>query len=306
MSNIAALNQRYGIPGQVGFTVGPDGLVMAELANRHGTATVSLQGGQLLSWAPHGSRPVIWLSPAAVLAPGKAIRGGVPVCWPWFGPHPTQPGWPAHGIARTSPWEVIATRVTESGDTHLVLRLMWSDASRALWPYPCQLEIGIGLGAALAIELVTRNTGNEPVTVGEALHTYFEVGDIRRIAVQGLDACHYIDKVDGGRRKRQDGSVSFSAETDRVYLDTEADCWIDDPDLQRRIRISKRGSRSTVVWNPWREKAAGMGDLGEEAYRNMVCVESANAADNLVTIAAGTEHRLAAVYGIEALPGVKP
>jgi len=306
MTNISILKQRYGIPGQVDFTVGPDGLVMAELANRHGAATVSLQGGQLLSWTPHGGRPVIWLSPAAVLAPGKAIRGGVPVCWLWFGPHPAQSGRPAHGIARTSPWAVSAARITESGETHLALRLEWSDATRVLWPYSTEFEIGISLGAALSIELVTRNIGEKPVTLAEALHAYFQVGDIRRIAVQGLDACQYLDKVDGGNRKRQDGAVGFSGETDRIYLDTEADCLIDDPDLQRRIRISKRGSRSTVVWNPWREKAAGMGDLGEEAYRNMVCVESANAADNVVTVAAGAEHRLAAIYKLEALPGVKP
>ena len=157
------------------------------------------------------------------------------------------------------------------------------------------------LGAALEIDLVTRNGGGAPITIGEALHTYFEVSDVRRIAIQGLHGCWYLDKTDGGKRKRQSGGVTIDGETDRVYLDTVAECTIDDPGLKRRIRISKHGSRSTVVWNPWHEKAVKMGDLGDGAYLNMVCVESANAADNPVTIAPGDEHRLAVNYRLEAL-----
>jgi D-hexose-6-phosphate mutarotase len=154
----------------------------------------------------------------------------------------------------------------------------------------------------LEIELITRNTGVTPITVSEALHTYFQVGDVREIAVNGLDGCEYLDKVDGYKRKQQAGPVTFSGELDRVYLDTVTDCLIDDPGLNRRIRITKRGSRSTVVWNPWSEKAAKMGDLGGDGFLKMVCVESANAADNLVTISSGEEHRLGVIYRLEALP----
>lgn len=301
MANIAALNERYGLSGQVIFKESSGGMVLAEVINGHSSGTIALQGGHLMNWTPRGSRPVIWLSPAAILAPGKSIRGGVPVCWPWFGPHPTEAAFPAHGFARTQPWEVFASESLENGDTRLALRLIQSDKTRSQWPHPCQLEIHMVLGAALEISLVTRNSGDAPVTIGEALHTYFEVSDVHRIAIEGLDGCWYLDKVDGGERKRQTGAVTFDGETDRIYLDTAAECALNDPGLKRRISISKRGSRSTVVWNPWLDKAAKMKDMGEEGYLNMVCVESANAADNLVTIAPGEEHRLAVSYRIKSL-----
>jgi glucose-6-phosphate 1-epimerase len=197
---------------------------------------------------------------------------------------------------------VIAVEEAGAGGTRLILNLEQNDAARQYWPYSSELRMCVSLGAALEIELNTRNTGMTPIIIGEALHTYFEVSDAREITVHGLDGCEYIDKVDDGKRKRQLGPVTFSGETDRVYLDTVDDCLIDDPGLNRRIRISKQGSRSTVIWNPWREKAAKMGDLGEEGYLNMVCVESANAADNVVSIAAGNEHRLRVTYRLEPLP----
>ena len=160
----------------------------------------------------------------------------------------------------------------------------------------------VTVGRTLALDLVTRNTGKEPIVIGDALHTYFEVSDIRNVTIRGLEDCPYIDKMDNGSRKRQEGPVTIGAETDRIYLDSTADCLIEDPGLKRRIRIAKRGSRSTVVWNPWIEKAAKMGDFGENGYLNMVCVESANAAEDVVTVAPGGAHSLQVVYGVERLP----
>ena len=157
------------------------------------------------------------------------------------------------------------------------------------------------MGATLELDLVTRNTGDAPFTLGAALHTYFAVSDIRHIAVRGLEACDYLDKVDAGRRKQQSGPVTFSGETDRIYLDTDADVLIEDPGWQRRIRIAKGGSRSTVVWNPWIEKADRMGDLGEEGYLSMVCVETANAADDVVTVMPAAEHHLWTRFSVESL-----
>ncbi len=301
MKNAAVLNERFGIAGRVNFKEAPGGFVTAEMANDYGTASVALQGGHVMDWTPRDGRAVLWMSRAAVLAPGKSIRGGVPVCWPWFGSHAVNAAFPAHGFARTSPWEVVATRSMPSGETRLVLRLVQNAAQGVQWPYLSQLEIGITLGPALAIDLITRNNSDEVIIIGEALHTYFAVSDVRRIVVQGLEGCCYLDKVDDGRRKRQAGAVRFDGEIDRVYLDTLADCLIDDPILRRRIRIAKLGSHSTVVWNPWHEKAAKMGDLGENGYLNMVCVESANAADNLVPVISGQEHRLSVVYSLENL-----
>ncbi len=292
--DLAQLNDTYGIAHQLRFASGPAGLVLAQVANSHATATIALQGAHVMTWAP-----VIWLSPVAKLAPGKSIRGGVPICWPWFGPHASDPKLPGHGFARTVPWAVIATRALRDGRTQLVLRLTESDATRAQWPHATPVEAHITVGAALEIELVTHNAGSVPVTVGDALHTYFAVSDVRRVAVHGLGGCTYLDKVDGGQRKQQRGAVTIGSEVDRIYFDAGADCLIDDPGLNRRIRIAKRGSHSTVVWNPWVEKAAKMGDFGPGGYLNMLCVESANAADDVVSIAPGGTHRLAVRYRVE-------
>ncbi|MGH8672401.1 MAG: D-hexose-6-phosphate mutarotase [Burkholderiales bacterium] len=301
MTDLSTLNTRYTIPGQLSFGEAPGGLVVAEISNAQAAATIALQGAHVMNWAPRGAQPVIWLSRAAKFVPGKSIRGGVPICWPWFGPPATESSFPAHGFARTTLWEVVETRAMAGGATQLVFSLIPTAATRAQWPHPTTLECHITVGTVLEIELVTRNTDTVPVTIGDALHTYFAVGDVRNVAIRGLEDCLYIDKVNAGKRESQVGPVTFSAETDRIYLDTGADCLIEDPQLRRRIRVSKRGSHSTVVWNPWVEKAAKMGDLGENGYLNMVCVESTNAAEDVITIAPEAEHRLWVRYSVEAL-----
>lgn len=297
----AALNARYGIPDQLQFRDAPGGLVVGEVDNAHATATIALQGAHLMTWAPKGARPVVWLSKDAKLAPGKSIRGGVPICWPWFGPHASEPSFPGHGFARTVPWDVVETQKLANGATRLVFRLVPSDATRTQWPHPSEVEIHMVVGPTLEIDLVTRNTGAAAITVGDALHTYFEVGDVRKVKIHGLDGCPYVDKVDGGKRKQQAGPVTIAGEVDRIYLESTADCVIEDPVLGRRIRVAKKGSASSVVWNPWIEKAAKMGDLGENGYLNMLCVESANADADVVSIPPGAEHHLWVRYAIESL-----
>ncbi len=297
---ISDLQQRFGIAGAVSFTAETTGMPSVEVSNAGGSGSIALQGAQLLTWAPAGRESVVWLSPKAKFVAGKSARGGVPICWPWFGPHSSEPSYPAHGFARATPWEVIEAVALEDGSHRIGFRLVRTDADASLWPYSTPLEIHYTLGAALEIELRTRNLGPTPLILGEALHTYFTVGDVREIRIHGLDGVEYLDKVDGGQRKRQTGPVAIGGEVDRVYLGTEADCLIDDPSLNRRIRVEKRGGRATVVWNPWEEKAAKMGDFIEAGYLNMVCVESANAADDAITLRPGEEHRLWVRYSVES------
>jgi D-hexose-6-phosphate mutarotase len=297
----AALNQSFAIPGHVQFKVGPGGLAVAEIANLHADASIALQGAHIMTWKPHGQEPVLWLSRFGKFAPGKSIRGGVPICWPWFGPHAEDSKLPSHGFARTVMWEILETEALPDGATFLRLGLVETAATRAQWPHPSSAQLRVTIGAELKIELVTRNTGNAPFQIGEALHTYFNIGDVADMAIRGLEGCAYLDKAGGGStRMVQQGPIVIESEVDRVYLDTEADCLIDDRRLKRRIRIAKSGSRSTVVWNPWIEKAEKMGDFGPEGYRGMVCVESANAVDNVVTILPGEEHVLMLAISVEA------
>jgi glucose-6-phosphate 1-epimerase len=301
MSNTdyAALNKSFAIPGQLDFAPGPGGLAVVEVNNTHASAMIALQGAHVMTWAPRKQQPVIWLSKAAKFVPGKSIRGGVPICWPWFGAHATEATFPGHGFARTVMWEVTKTEALRDGATRLTFRIQQDDSTRAQWPHASEAYNIVTIGRTLDIELVTRNTGNAAVTLGDAFHTYFEVSDIRRCTIHGLGNCPYLDKVDGGKKKQQVGPVTISSEVDRIYLDSTADVLIDDPGLNRRIRVAKRGSRSSVVWNPWIEKAAKMGDFGDNGYLKMVCVESTNAAEDVVLVQAGGEHRLWVRYSIE-------
>lgn len=300
--DLARLNSQFAIAEQLKFIEGPGGLVFAEIDNALGTAYLCLQGAHVTTFRPKDQdEPVIWLSEHAKFAAGKSIRGGVPVCWPWFGPHASESAFPGHGFARTVMWQVTGTAALEGGETRIVLALAPTDQTRAQWPHASRVELAVTVGASLGLTLSTTNLGDSPIEIGEALHTYFHIGDIGAIRVLGLEGCAYVDKVDGGARKTQAGAVAFDGEVDRVYLDTEATCVIEDSRLKRRIVVGKSGSRSTVLWTPWRDKADKMGDFGEDGWRRMVCVESANALDNVVTLAAGQRHDMSVAYRAEAM-----
>lgn len=238
---------------------------------------------------------MLFLSELASFEAGKAIRGGVPVCWPWFGPDPQALGRPNHGFARTRLWSVLNTGATPAGETQVTLGLRDTPDTRALWPHAFELTLQITVGTTLRLALTTRNTGDAPFRITQALHSYFAVGDIARTAVTGLEGCSYIDNATGagGAVKRQTGAVHIAAEVDRVYTGVPAALTIVDDALQRRTRLSAQGSRTAVVWNPWIAIAAGMTDLKDDAYLRFVCVETANAADEVVTVPPGGEHGMA-------------
>ncbi len=298
---VEELNECFAIPGRIAFHEAAGGLIVAEIGNQQATARIALQGAQVLGWTPKDQQPVIWESPAAIYTAGKSVRGGVPVCWPWFGPHATESDFPAHGFARNLDWEVVQTQQLPDDTTTLSLRLPQTDETRRWWPHASELLLLVNVGERLQIDLLTRNTGSEIFTVTQALHTYFAISDVREVSVLGLEDQPYIDKVDGGARRVQSGPVTFDGETDRIYLDQGCKVEIDDPGLQRRICISRDGSHSTVVWNPWTEKSAAMADMGPDAYLGMLCVEATNAADDAVSIAPGDEHRLQVLYWLESL-----
>jgi D-hexose-6-phosphate mutarotase/predicted GNAT family N-acyltransferase len=290
------LNARFAIPGRLRFQDSGAGLPVAEITTPDAMARVAVQGGQVLEWQPNGQKPVIWVSRAAVYQTGKGVRGGVPVCWPWFG---QLEGKGAHGFVRVRMWEVREAK-TDLADT-VVLRLGIKDdeSTRAQWDHAFDLELIVTVGAALKMELVTRNTGDKPFTITDGLHTYFRVGDIKQTKVQGLDGTEYLDKVSDFAKVRQSGAVTFSGETDRVYINTTTDCLIEDPVFGRTIRVAKAGSTSTVVWNPWTEKEKAFADMAAGEYADMVCVETVNASPDEVTLAPGAKHNLTAFIGVE-------
>jgi len=291
--------QHYGIANQLRFIRGQGGMPVAELNSALGQATISLQGAHLLAFQSHNQQPLLWLSTDATYAAGRAIRGGIPVCWPWFGAHASDSGLPSHGPARTNSWQPVASDTTSDGRTQLTLELIRSDAVSRLSPHPLTLQLHMTVGEQLEMTLETTNNGATPFVLGEALHTYFLVGDIRQTEVEGLDGCDYIDKLDEDKRKQQHGNIHIDAEVDRIYVGTsDRCCTIIDPVMQRKIIIQSQGSGSTVVWNPWIDKSAAMGDMGPDGYLNMLCVETSNAADDLISLPAGASHRLSVEYRI--------
>ena len=286
------------LPNSVSLITGPGGMPHISVANRAATARIALQGAHILSYVPTGQQDLIWVSEDATFARGKSLRGGIPICWPWFGAHDTNPALPSHGHARTSDWKLIKAEDISADTTHLLFELIDTTHSRSFWDCATKVQYSVTVGKELSLTLETTTLGSSEVTIGAALHTYFRIGDIGRTTVNGLDACDYLDKTEGFARKQQHGLVRFSSEVDRIYLDTGNRCEIRDPVLKRRVIIQSKGSHSTVVWNPGKEVAAKMGDLGPDGYRQMVCVETANASEYTVTLSPGVAHRLSASYRI--------
>ncbi len=297
MQQLAELNANHAIKGVLEFVEQAPGVILAQIGNEYATASVSLYAGQVLTFQPAGAAPVLWLSETAFYVPGKAIRGGIPVCWPWFGPHAGDSSKPAHGFVRTAQWNVVGSRQLEDGQTELTLQIVDNEATRALWPHAFELTLTVTVGEHLDVTLTTRNTGKEAFEISEALHTYFNVGDIRQIGVLGLEEAAFLDKVDGGKEKTQHGPVQFVGETDNVYLNTLGSNAITDPVLERSIILGKSGSHTTVVWNPWEGKCAKMADTPADGWEKMVCVEAANAFPG-IKVEGGQEHQLSVVYGV--------
>ena len=290
----------YEIENELQFVEIEHGFTYIEINNAKAHATISTYSGQVLSYRPKSQKDdLLFVSDKAYYEDGKAIKGGIPVCWPWFGADPDGLGRPAHGFVRNRQWEVTGSESLADGSTKVVMAIIDSDETRSIWPRPFKLSIEITVGDSLKLSLVTHNTGDDSVTISQALHTYFYVGDINKVRVLGLDGIKYLDKVDGFAEKTQSGSVAITGEVDRIYKGVSGELVIDDESLGRKIRIISRGCSTAVVWNPWSEIAASMGDLDDDDYMRMICVETANAGPETVDIAAGSDYRLEAEYIIE-------
>lgn len=297
--DLAQLNQTYGLTGQVTFVEGKGDFPYIEVTNDQATALISIYGGQVLAFQPEGSaHDLLFVSDKAYYQAGKAIKGGVPVCWPWFGPDPEGQGRPNHGFVRNRRWQVNSTQALPSGATQVILGLTDTAETLALWPHAFELALEITVGRTLQMVLVSRNRGDRPFDLTQALHTYFTVGDIAQTTVTGLDGTTYIDKVDSQTVKPQEGPVAIAAEVDRIYQGVPAELMIKDRALERQIRIRSTGNQTAVVWNPWVEVSKQSGDLSNEAYQKFICVETTNAADDVVTVAPQSEYRLSVTYDI--------
>lgn len=303
LPNIEQLNKSFAFSNQnqsLCFKEGKGGIPVIEVINDQASALISMQGAHLLSWKPANEDEVIWLSDDASFSLSKSIRGGIPICWPWFGAHETDASFPAHGFARTVFWQVKDVQQVSAGETRIRFTLDTKNNNniKSMWPADTVAEYQISISKTLKLELTTYNNSNKTITIGQALHTYFSVEDVANTTVYGLEEKNYLDKTDGFMNKVQSGPINFNSEVDRVYLQTPDDIIIDDN--IRKISIKKQGSESTVVWNPWKTVSEKMGDLGTDGYLKMLCVESSNAANDTVNIKSGEKHTLFVTYDIDS------
>lgn len=263
------------------------------------TAAISVFGGQLLSFVPKGQPDVMWLSPKRAELP-TPIRGGSPVCWPYFGRQGQGNDVPAHGFVRTLPWELQQARRLEDGSIELTL------APPVLQDLGLRLTMTVRVGRELRQQLVTENIGSTPASLTQALHNYFRVGDATRVEVDGVDGVTYQDKYENyAQTRRQQGPWSLRdprdpGRSDRIYSPAGGRYVLRDPVLKRRIELRTEGSRALVAWNPGADAAAKMADVGD-GWRDYVCLEAANAGPDVVTVAPGGRHVLAQTLSSSAL-----
>jgi len=275
----------------------PQGLPVFQLQGAFGSARFSTQGAHLMEFTPADQPPLLFLSKQTALSPGKAIRGGIPLIFPWFGAREGHPESPMHGLVRNRIWEIAEIEVPEEGPAKVRLTFESNAETLALWPHAFALSIEFTLGEDLAIRWETHNTGDSAFVFEQALHPYFPVADVGTASVHRLQNVEFIDKTDAMRLKTDLAeAVTFSGETDRLYLDTSSVLSLEDPAALSRIVFAKAGSLSSVVWNPWITKAAALTDLGDEEWREFVCVEQVNASRNAVTLPAGEVHLFEARY----------
>ncbi len=296
--DIVHLNIDYGIGEQIKFVKGKGKLPFISIKNQSATALISLHGGQILSFKPvKVEEDLLFLSSKSYYVDGKAIRGGVPVCWPWFGPDPKGLQRPNHGFVRSHLWTVVNTATTDT-ETKVSLQFLERYKKEKTWRQPFALTLEITIGTTLGLNLITHNTGDKPFSITQAFHSYFHVGDIDQVKVSGLEGRNYFDKLDQGTEKSQACTLTPSEEIDRIYTDVKNELMIDDPVFKRKIQISSPNNETVVVWNPGQKTSRTIADLKNKAYKQFICVETGNIAFDLINIPADGEHSLLTTFEI--------
>lgn len=284
-TSLQDLNTRFAIPGVAAIVAGEKGLPMIQITTPAAEAHIYLHGAHVAHYQRPHEPPILYMDKASWFEDGKPIRGGVPVIFPWFGPNPNDASLPAHGLVRQRQWSILS--IAHSGHDAVAVELGFSsnEQTRQSFPHDFELRYKVTVGKTLSMALTVTNKSDKPLTYECALHTYFRVGDIQFTTVDGLQGVSYYSKVEGNKVfQTGDHPITFTAETDRVYLNTRDVCVIKDPILNRRILVEKEGSLNTVVWNPWIAKAKAMPDFTDDAWPIMLCIEAVNSHFNAQTI----------------------
>lgn len=272
------------------FKTMKNGFEYIEVKNSVAHAKIALQGAHIFHYARVNEKPVLWLSEVSDFELGKSIRGGVPICWPSFGSN--NPDLPQHGFARTAMWRVESTQKIDDKTTQVTFKLNETKESLKLWNYKFELEFKVTISEKLIMELATTNLDDKAFEITQALHTYFGISNISNIKIKGLDNKSYFDTLTA-EEYIQHGDITFIQEFDSVFQKVDTVLLLLDTD--KEVSIKNEGSSSVVVWNPWIEKCKRMSAMKEEAYKEFVCIESANAFDDCKVIQPNRKHTLKTV-----------
>ena len=298
--DVPELDRRFGIPGIARVCEGEGGLARVDISSPVARGKMYLHGAHVTSWRPGGGDEVLFLSTKSRWEEGQAIRGGIPICFPWFRGKADDPTAPAHGFVRTRSWQLYS--IIEDQDGVAVTVFIESDLqTRRWWPGEFRLVHRVTFGTQLKLDLVCLNTGKELFHFEEALHTYNRVADVKNVRLAGLDGTRFLDNTDSNQAKTQVGDVTIASQTDNAFINTGSAVDLLDPGMQRRIHLRKTKSDTTVVWNPWQEGASRMRDLGEDEWKQFLCVEASNIIGAAVTLAPEQEHTMSAVLSVARL-----
>ncbi|HEY3373396.1 MAG TPA: D-hexose-6-phosphate mutarotase [Prolixibacteraceae bacterium] len=299
MIDIDELEDKFSIEGEVGFAELENDLVFVTVSNKYADVDICLYGAHITSFRPHDSMEVLWMSPDSNFEVGKAIRGGIPVCFPWFGPHKTDPQMPQHGFARLMYWEVFETATLLSGETMITLQLCSSEETKAYWPHDFCAHLTVKVGMTLAVTLKVTNTSAVPFEYTCALHSYFGLSSIENLLIQGLQSTTYYNQLSGENGVQEEEILQIQEPITRHYLDTESPVIVEDSIYRRKVRVAKAGSKVTTVWNPWEETCASVADLPDDAYETFVCVEAVNAFNDVIGLSPKGSHETSAMISLE-------
>lgn len=299
MLNVDELDERFGIEGELGFSEQEDGLIFISVYNKFAEAEISLYGAHITRFVPHGTFDVLWLGQESSFEYGKPIRGGIPICFPWFGPHPENQELPLHGFVRIMNWDVVETGSLPGGESKIVLKFSSSDETMTKWLYEFEAFLTVVVGKQLDVSFSVANMGKEKFRYTSALHTYLNVSEISNVAIEGLQGTPYYQPSDDRLRLQEENFLVIDQETNRRYIETSNDCAVHDAAFSRKIVVAKSGSNSTVVWNPWSEVSKGIPDLADDDYQTFVCVETANIYNDQVCVYPGESHTTSLVLSVE-------
>lgn len=281
-----------------------ENLMMIEVKNDFANALLTTYGGCVLNYRPNGGEELLWVSPTAVYHGKKPVRGGVPVCWPWFGKG-AETGQPAHGFVRNMVWHLDDVRDLESGVTEVVMSCEANENTLAVWPHSFHLQLKVEIGETLALTLTTTNPNDHDLVITEALHTYFKVTQAAGLVIKGLEGATHLDKLaENAPAVTQTGALTLQPPMDSVFLNQTGRVTVEDAVGGRVITIDKAHSMSSVVWNPGAEIVKGFDDIPADDWPHFVCVESGNVLEDAVTVASGEKHALKVVYAIESINAV--